>query len=340
MKQRREHGFTLIELLVVIAIIGILAAMLFPVFARARESARKTQCLANVKNIAMAFQIYLTDYDSFPPRESQAEVLDWYANNCPGGWVDISMVNPYLQIPVVLDEYIKSRDVWRCPSATLLQKRGILNSYGQDWWQYMMDQGGSSLCYGLGPCSTQYPPGWGGAVTDGIKQQTCAVDGSGNASSGAFAQNIGCPDLRGVKTGSIDDTTKYMVCADIGTTRMVWAATQVAYPDSCAMYCAVCGTNYGCYSEAGNQPECWAGRYPEMVYDAQARKLHGRARHMGGSNVGFADGHAKWFSGEAILSGSTDNRWFLTSEAQRNQNVVISNISLCGTMNLPGGKMP
>jgi len=64
---RRRQGFTLIELLVVIAIIGILAAMLFPVFARARESARKTQCLSNVKNLALAFQMYLTDYDKLLP---------------------------------------------------------------------------------------------------------------------------------------------------------------------------------------------------------------------------------------------------------------------------------
>jgi prepilin-type N-terminal cleavage/methylation domain-containing protein len=63
----RRHGFTLIELLVVIAIIGILAAMLFPVFARARESARKIQCLSNVKNIAMAVQMYIADYQQSPP---------------------------------------------------------------------------------------------------------------------------------------------------------------------------------------------------------------------------------------------------------------------------------
>ena len=55
----RRRGFTLIELLVVIAIIGILAAMVFPVFARARESARKAVCLSNVKNIALAIQMYL-----------------------------------------------------------------------------------------------------------------------------------------------------------------------------------------------------------------------------------------------------------------------------------------
>ena len=56
-----RKGFTLIELLVVIAIIGILASMVFPVFARARESARKAVCLSNVKNIALAVQMYLAD---------------------------------------------------------------------------------------------------------------------------------------------------------------------------------------------------------------------------------------------------------------------------------------
>jgi prepilin-type N-terminal cleavage/methylation domain-containing protein/prepilin-type processing-associated H-X9-DG protein len=340
-KLRRKHGFTLIELLVVIAIIGILAAMLFPVFARARESARKIQCLANVKNIALGMQMYLTDYDMFPPREHRQEIQD-YLNNAGGGscWIDVSMMNPYLQWPVILDEYIKNRDVWRCPSATLLQKRGILNSGGQDWWAYLvaLHEAGED-CYGVSPCSTIYPPGWGGAITDGIAQQACAVDSSGNASNGAFAQNIGCPDARETNTSSMEDPTKFMVCGDVGTTRMVWAATQVAYPDVCAMYCATCSPNYGCYSELGDQPECAAVWHPEMVYDPQARKTYGRPRHLGGSNVGFADGHAKWFSSEAILSGSTDFRWFIT-EAQRNQTVMISNISLCGTMNLPKGTTP
>jgi len=81
---RRGKGFTLIELLVVIAIIAILAAMLFPVFARARESARKIQCLSNVKNIATAFQIYLTDYDKAPPAvETRPEVVA-FLNTYPG----------------------------------------------------------------------------------------------------------------------------------------------------------------------------------------------------------------------------------------------------------------
>src|ERR1700676_4164590 len=60
---RSRNGFTLIELLVVIAIIAILAAILFPVFARARESAKKTSCLSNTKQIGLAAMMYLNDYD-------------------------------------------------------------------------------------------------------------------------------------------------------------------------------------------------------------------------------------------------------------------------------------
>ncbi len=63
----RRKGFTLIELLVVIAIIGILAAMLFPVFARARESAHKASCLANVKQLGMALMMYCDDNDGTYP---------------------------------------------------------------------------------------------------------------------------------------------------------------------------------------------------------------------------------------------------------------------------------
>src|SRR5204863_4740415 len=60
---RPRRGFTLIELLVVIAIIAILAAILFPVFAQAREKARSAQCLSNLKQVAMATRMYSQDYD-------------------------------------------------------------------------------------------------------------------------------------------------------------------------------------------------------------------------------------------------------------------------------------
>ena len=67
-----KRGFTLIELLVVIAIIAILAAILFPVFARARENARRASCQSNMKNVALGFKQYIQDYDELYPRASNA----------------------------------------------------------------------------------------------------------------------------------------------------------------------------------------------------------------------------------------------------------------------------
>jgi type II secretory pathway pseudopilin PulG len=112
---------------VVIAIIGILAAMVFPVFARARESARKAVCLSNVKNLALAIQMYLADNnDTLPPAEHRQEVFDYFAAvPGPGGspeecdWDNETAANPYLRWPVILDEYVKNRDVWRCPSQVM-----------------------------------------------------------------------------------------------------------------------------------------------------------------------------------------------------------------------------
>jgi type II secretory pathway pseudopilin PulG len=136
----RRQRFHLIRLLVVIAIIGILAAMLFPVFARARESARKIQCLSNVKNIALAYQMYLTDYDRFMPAEHDANVIDYF-NGGQGSGLGcgcgdgrgcctdrITQANPYLKTAVILDEYIKKLGV-RCLPARLDHEH-LLNSAG------------------------------------------------------------------------------------------------------------------------------------------------------------------------------------------------------------------
>src|SRR6478672_5615788 len=109
-KHRTRRAFTLIELLVVIAIIALLAAILFPVFARARENARKSSCANNLKQIGLGVAQYSQDYDEILPRQ-------WYANNGnsvgyePGGaprtrWMD------------VIFPYVKSQQVFTCPSHT------------------------------------------------------------------------------------------------------------------------------------------------------------------------------------------------------------------------------
>ena len=79
---RRCKGFTLIELLVVIAIIAILAAILFPVFARAREKARQASCLSNEKQLALGLLMYCQDYDEqMPASDDWATVIYPYIRN-------------------------------------------------------------------------------------------------------------------------------------------------------------------------------------------------------------------------------------------------------------------
>jgi prepilin-type N-terminal cleavage/methylation domain-containing protein len=74
---RRRNAFTLIELLVVIAIIAILAAILFPVFAHAREKARQTSCLSNAKQLGTATMMYVQDYDETYPKAEFVDQNGW-----------------------------------------------------------------------------------------------------------------------------------------------------------------------------------------------------------------------------------------------------------------------
>ena len=99
----RRLGFTLIELLVVIAIIAILAAILFPVFARAREKARQASCLSNMRQIAMACVCYAQDYDEILPRYRQPALVSG-APACNVMWWD--QIYPYT----------KNTQLLRCPS--------------------------------------------------------------------------------------------------------------------------------------------------------------------------------------------------------------------------------
>jgi prepilin-type N-terminal cleavage/methylation domain-containing protein/prepilin-type processing-associated H-X9-DG protein len=104
----RKSGFTLIELLVVIAIIAILAAILFPVFAQAREKARQAACLSNEKQIGLAFLQYASDYDeSLPFGNGTIQAAPPYtANSCnrTSGWAG------------PLYPYVKSKTVYLCPN--------------------------------------------------------------------------------------------------------------------------------------------------------------------------------------------------------------------------------
>ncbi|HHX42008.1 MAG TPA: DUF1559 domain-containing protein [Armatimonadetes bacterium] len=104
---RRNCGFTLIELLVVIAIIAILAAILFPVFARARANARKASCLSNVRQLAMGIVTYAQDYDeTLPPGASyQPNQTAWYYLIRPYLGANISTSASAIESIVVCPDY-------------------------------------------------------------------------------------------------------------------------------------------------------------------------------------------------------------------------------------------
>jgi prepilin-type N-terminal cleavage/methylation domain-containing protein/prepilin-type processing-associated H-X9-DG protein len=131
---RTKRGFTLIELLVVIAIIAILAAILFPVFARAREKAKQASCQSNLKQIGLAMQMYATDYDeglpptwtwvpaSWPPPSQGI----WYS----GFWMwDVSLY-PYVKMgSAKADGKMQNHGVWMCPSGYTMSQ-GHARNYG------------------------------------------------------------------------------------------------------------------------------------------------------------------------------------------------------------------
>jgi prepilin-type N-terminal cleavage/methylation domain-containing protein/prepilin-type processing-associated H-X9-DG protein len=321
----RRRGFTLIELLVVIAIIGILAAMVFPVFARARESARKAVCLSNVKNIALAIQMYLADNnDTLPPDQHDQAAIDYFtsAGPCSDG-SPCHIPGPYLAWPVVLDEYVKNRDVWQCPSAKLYTGAMFIFGY-PDWLAEMKANEGT-----WGPCAAWnggdqfcaiyncYPRGWGGSITDSFGQGvqnlivfSLKAQSSEGVAGGAkaFMFSIGCNSQRDLKLVSVQDPVKYVICGDIGPEGTM-SVGNTAYPDICALECGntVCGWNPGADWALMSTDDCcgmgyslqppWNGAF---LANPDLRRPY--ARHLGGVNLGFLDGHANWLNSDRLVS--------------------------------------
>lgn len=126
----RKRGFTLIELLVVIAIIAILAAILFPVFARAREKARQTACLSNMKQLGLGFMMYSQDYDETFPGirfgDGPGQSWPWAVWQGSIDWMGV--------FTHAVQPYIKNRGIFQCPSGT----------EGDNRWS---GRNGMSYCY-------------------------------------------------------------------------------------------------------------------------------------------------------------------------------------------------
>ena len=155
----RRRGFTLIELLVVIAIIAILAAMLFPVFARAREQARRASCWSNLRQLGCALHMYAQDCDeSFP---IGTDPVQWN-----------SYQNPKTAFVQYTYPYTKNRNIYYCPSCDVLAAMNMSSSNPtiQAWAAKLRNTdenwaAGDICYYYYSFLQTNAPPGPGGIFT-------------------------------------------------------------------------------------------------------------------------------------------------------------------------------
>ncbi len=161
----RRAGFTLIELLVVIAIIAILAAILFPVFAQAREAARKTSCMNNCKQIALGTMQYVQDYDETFPK-------GWHGYPAAVYW--FTVIEPYIKSSGVATP----AGIYKCPS--WVRTTGAQRAYG---WNI-----------GWNNASPAYGNGFGYYPLDGAPYRTLA-------SIGRPADTIFCGDISEYPSG-------------------------------------------------------------------------------------------------------------------------------------------
>jgi prepilin-type N-terminal cleavage/methylation domain-containing protein len=164
---RKKSGFTLIELLVVIAIIAILAAILFPVFAKAREKARETSCISNLKQIGLALRMYTQDYDE---TLFASGMLPTMPATAPDGQNIVRMMGGGTSY--FLQPYIKNQQIFICPSDD-----------GANYW---------------GRSSTGWPwskETWWGHPTSYMFRHVfdCAADGGSNMKKGTRDSQVGNP---------------------------------------------------------------------------------------------------------------------------------------------------
>lgn len=199
MVQRSRKGFTLIELLVVIAIIAILASILFPVFAQARDKARSATCISNLKQIGTSFLMYTQDYDESLPFVTCG---DSYLGGC-ATWIRSSL--PW---PLTIQPYAKNTQFYGCPAdadKACFSKPDNLNGFGQ------------MLVFA----------GWPGARTGMTPQQLAQVFPLSYAANYWLSKNsLGSPPASGtVSLAEMAAPAKLMLISEYGKGTAAWSTT-------------------------------------------------------------------------------------------------------------------
>jgi len=265
-----SRAFTLIELLVVIAIIAILAAILFPVFAQAREKARAISCLSNEKQIGLSLLMYVQDYDEQFPTGSKLS-YDAPAVGSPNtllygvGWA--GQIYPYT----------KSAQILKCPDDSTSNINGPWPGNINGPWpvSYILN---SNIAANTADASITAP-----ATTVGL------AEGKGVVADATANDEIGLSTALPPQFSAAGDGLNILASV-IGTT--------VPAVQGPAPYTAVYETGtlggYSCTGTGMAAPDC-------LIYDP-ANNYQGR--HTGGANYWLADGHAKFFRGSAVSPGA------------------------------------
>jgi prepilin-type N-terminal cleavage/methylation domain-containing protein/prepilin-type processing-associated H-X9-DG protein len=271
----RHQAFTLIELLVVIAIIAILAAILFPVFAQAREKARQISCLSNTKQITLGIMMYQQDFDETIPFNREC------SNPAPGGgpspypciagrailgWVDL------------IEPYVKNRQIFKCPSdpkQIVPFPAGTLDMQGNPATRGHVFGGGATGSAG-GEWQSSY-----------ARNNNLANNGTSTATLAAIqypATTILILEFAS-NSGGGDNANEHGNASPYSIVR----------PENVN---AVPCTAYDPTNTTNNQ----ANYFPILLPEQQAneRAQLSSTRHSGGANYGFVDGHSKWYRPENI----------------------------------------
>jgi prepilin-type N-terminal cleavage/methylation domain-containing protein/prepilin-type processing-associated H-X9-DG protein len=268
----RKSAFTLIELLVVIAIIAILAAILFPVFAQAREKARSVSCLSNVKQLTLGWVMYAQDYDETFPQ------WDWAKSYNGGNGVGVEQNNATSIWANAIYPYVKNTQVYKCPSDARPIGQQI-NSWS-GWFTVSAPAAPIITPIGLNPAI--YNQGKMIPITYGANEPL-TVEFPSLAAIDKPADTLLISDSITILSGSDgwnDWRTAVRANAPATDARIKARLRRAAY------------SNPDCVDGVAGSGGYWgAGAYWSGPYNSNYDRC---AMHQGGLNVGFADGHAKY----------------------------------------------
>jgi prepilin-type N-terminal cleavage/methylation domain-containing protein/prepilin-type processing-associated H-X9-DG protein len=261
--KKEKGGFTLIELLVVIAIIAILAAILFPVFSRAREQARKSACLSNLKQLGQAILMYVQDWD---------EVLPFAVPACAGP--------KHRQWWAQIYPYTKNASILHCPSSTTP-------------WTMRTNPGyAAGFACGGDPYCTELLPGMpaeGNFISYGAP---IGIFGGAHCDP-VWPSGSPCGGANGGRTAPLRDPVHTILLADSTIANIAW--------DAClqdGLIAPIVFANYSSRCPYGPCGPFYANF--DAALQAIGKSEDAVTRHTGGANIVFLDGHSKWLPARQI----------------------------------------